>query len=148
MIAGVMFNFLLAFVLLFIVGIAIGVPKYESKIAKIDAAYPLEATNMQVGDKIIKYNNSNIHTTDKLVLLLTLNKGEEVTFTVEHEDKKQEKITVTPVKVEENGETSYRFGFELNTEKTHDVFALITYPFKKTFSLIEQMVLILKNLIF
>lgn len=147
MIAGVMFNFLLAIVLLFIVGISIGVPKYESKVAKIDAAYPLEATNMRVGDKIIKYNHSNIHTTDKLVLLLTMNNGEEVTFLVEHEDKTKEKITVTPVKVEEDGEVSYRFGFELNNEKTHDILSLITYPFQKTFSLIEQMVLILKNLI-
>lgn len=147
MIAGVTFNFLLAIVLLFIVGIFTGAPKYESKVARIDPAYPLESTNMRPGDTIIKFNNSNIHTTDKLILLLTLNNNEEATFTVRHEDNSVETIKTKPIKVEENDTTSYRFGLELDNSKTNDIISLIEYPFKKTYSLMEQMVLILKNLI-
>jgi len=147
MIAGVMFNFILAIVLLFFVGIAIGAPKYESKVSRVDPAYPLSDTNLKAGDTIIKYNNSNIHTTDKLALLLTMNKGEEVTLTVKHEDKTTEEIKVKPIKVEEDSVVAYRFGLELDNTKTKDILSLIIYPFKKTYSLVEQMVLILKNLI-
>jgi regulator of sigma E protease len=146
-IAGVLFNFLLAIVLLFIVGLLTGVPKNDTTISKIETGYPLEATNMQVGDKIIKINDKNVSSSDKMTLLLSLNKGEETTFTVKHENGEIENITVTPAKVEIEEETTYRFGLEISGERTHNLIDLLLYPFKKTFSLVEQMALIIKYLI-
>lgn len=147
MIAGVLFNFLLAIILLFVVGLVIGAPKNQATVDTIESGYPLEATNMQKGDKILKYNGKKIHTTDKLMLLLTLNGEKEATFLVRHKDGSTEEISVQPVKVEEDGIESYRFGLTLDGTTTHNLKNLLLYPVEKTYSLIEQMMLILKNLI-
>lgn len=146
-IAGVMFNFLLALVLLFIVGIINGVPKYDTKIGNIETNYPIYETNIKIGDTIVKYNNKNIYSSDKLAILLAVNKGEEINLTVKHKDGILEDIKVTPVKVTEEDITSYKLGITLNNERTRNIVDLITYPFKKIASLIDQMVTILKYLI-
>lgn len=147
MIAGVMFNFLLAFTLLFIIGIINGVHKYETKISKINDNYPIYETNIKAEDTIIKYNGKKVSNSDKLAILMAINKGEEVTITVKHPNKKIEDVKVTPVKVEEKGVTSYKFGIELDSTRTRNLIELIKYPFKKIISLTDQMFTILKYLI-
>jgi regulator of sigma E protease len=146
-IAGVLFNFLLALVLLFITGIISGVPKNEIIVNRIEEGYALSNTNMAVDDKIIALDGKNVTTIDKLSILLALNNGEEVKFKVEHKNGDIEEIEVAPTKVEEEGTISYRFGFEIANNKTRNIASLITYPFTKTYSLLEQMVFIIKNLI-
>ena len=146
-IAGVMFNFLLALILLFIVGVINGVPKYDTKIDTVEANYPISQTNIKSGDTIIKYNGKNITSSDKLAILLAVNKGENIKLTVKHKDNKIEDISVTPVKVTEDEITSYKVGISLNNERTKDIVSLITYPFKKVYSLVDQMITILKYLV-
>lgn len=146
-IAGVMFNFILALILLFIVGIINGVPKYDTKISTVEANYPISKTNIKSGDTIIKYNGKKVTSSDKLAILLAVNKGENIKLTVKHKDNKIEDISVTPVKVTEDEITSYKVGISLNNERTKDIASLITYPFKKVYSLVDQMITILKYLI-
>lgn len=145
-IAGVLFNFLLAIILLFIVALINGVPKYTAKVDSIEPGYPLEETNIKANDTILKINGKNIHSTDQLTILLATSKGE-TTFKVKHQDNKVEEIKASPIKVEENKETTYKFGLVINNEKTHNFLKILIYPFIKIFSLLEQMILIIKFLI-
>lgn len=146
-VAGVLFNFILAIILLFIVGLLNGVPKSERTVNNIQENMPLYETNMEVGDKIIKVNGKNVLTTDKLILMLSLNKGEEVTFTVKHKNNEIENITVKPLEIKNGEVTSYKFGLEIDNETTRNFKDVILYPFKKTISLVEQIFLIIKYLI-
>jgi regulator of sigma E protease len=143
MIAGVTFNFLLAIILLFFVGLLNGVPKYQTKIEEVEETFPIYETNIQSGDTIIKYNGKSVKTQDKLSLLVSMNGDKEVTLTVKHENGQTEDVKVTPKKVED----TYKLGFTLNNEKTRDFISLITYPFKKLASLVSQMLDILKYLV-
>lgn len=146
-IAGVLFNFLLAFVLLFFVGVMVGVPKNQATVSSIEEGYALSTTNMRKNDKILSIDGHTITTTDKLLFFLTIHGGEEMEFVVRHEDGKKETIVATPTKIEnEEGEVSYRFGLTIDNEKTHNFFSLLAYPFMKTYSLVEQLLLTVKSL--
>ncbi len=148
-IAGVLFNFLLALILLFVVGIMAGVPKNQAIVGHIEDGYSLSTTNMQENDKIISIDGHRITSTDKLIFYLALNEGKETTFTVKHANGEKEEIKIAPTKIENaEGEVSYRFGLEIDNSKTHDWKALILYPFQKTYSLVEQLILTVKSLLF
>jgi regulator of sigma E protease len=148
-IAGVLFNFLLAFVLLFLVGLIAGVPKNQATVSHIEEGYALSTTNMKEQDKIISMDGHSITSTDKLIFYLTINGGKETTFTVKHTDGTKEEITIAPTKIEDQeGNTTYRFGLEVDNSKTHDIKALLLYPFEKTYSLVEQLLLTVKSLLF
>lgn len=147
--AGVLFNFLLAILLLFIVGMIVGVPKNQATVSHIEDGYALSTTNMQEQDKIIAMDGHRITSTDKLIFYLAVNDGRETTFLVQHTNGQEEEITIAPTKIEDKeGNVTYRFGLEVDNSKTHDWKALLIYPFQKTYSLVEQLLLTIKSLLF
>lgn len=145
-VAGVAFNFLLAIVLLFIVGLNQGVPNNKPVIASVDSSYPISDTNILSGDTIIKLNDKKINSTDTLALKLQVLNGESGTFTVKHKDGSIENIEVTPIKVDVDGTEVYRYGFVLDSNLKHGIIPSIGYAFNKTYNLLEQMALIIKYL--
>lgn len=148
-IAGVLFNFLLALLLLFVVGVLAGVPKNQATVRHIEDGYALSTTNMKEQDKIIAMNGHSITSTDKLVFYLAVNEGKEATFLVRHTNGEEEEITIAPTKIEDkDGNFTYHFGLEIDNSKTRDWKALLLYPFQKTYSLVEQLLLTCKSLLF
>ncbi len=145
-VAGVLFNFLLAIVLLFIVGLSQGVPNNKPIIASIDNNYPIVNTNIQAGDEIISINGSKISSIDMLTLKLQTLGKDGGKFSVLHSDGTTENINVTPAKVEVDGVITYRYGFGLDTKLSHGIIPSIKYAFTKTYSLLGQMVYIVKYL--
>ncbi len=146
-IAGILFNFLLAIVLLFVVGLINGVPSSKPIIGSIEKKYPAYETNLKEGDLITKINDKKINNTDRLILELQIRSGEEITLEVEHENGKTEKINVEPLLVETDEGSGYKYGFSLASEFDHSFIAAVKYGFTKTFSLLEQMVFIIFYLI-
>lgn len=147
-IAGVLFNFIFAFLLLFLIGIIEGVPKNQATVKHIEEGYSLSTTNMRENDRILTLNGHTITTTDKLIFFLTVHQGKEMEFVVRHANGEKETIEVAPTKIEmENGQIDYRFGLEIDTTKTHAFLALLRYPFVKTYSLVEQLFLTIKSLV-
>ena len=146
-IAGVMFNFLLAIILLFIVGLNAGVSSNKNIIQELSKDYPISKTNIEVGDKILKVNNKKVRNQDMLLLELTINNGKQVNLTVEHKDKKVETIKVKPKKIKIDGEETYKYGLVLESKITRGIIPSIKYAFTKTYDLLEQMVKIIAYLI-
>lgn len=146
-IAGIVFNFLLAIVLLFIVGLVNGCPNTKPVISSIESGYPIEEYDVEVGDQIIKYNSHKIGNVDKLVLLVSINKGDETTFVVKKDDGSTKEFKIKPTLVEENDTKTYKFGFVVDSSREYGIIPAIKYAFTKTASLIEQMVLIISFLI-
>lgn len=105
-VAGAIFNFILAFLLaLFIIG-SIG---YDSpEIYQVTDGYPAQAAGMQAGDKIVKLNNENIHVYREVVFFVQFHQGEKATVVYER-DGKQYTTVLEPKLNEETG--TYLYGF-------------------------------------
>ncbi len=138
-IAGVLFNFLLAIILLFIVGLNVGVHNNKNYITKIEKNYPISKTNIEVGDKILKVNNRKVRNQDMLLLELTVNNGKEVNLTVEHKNKKQETISLKPKKVKIKDKEGYKYGIVLDNNVKKGILVSLKFAFTKVIDLVEQM---------
>lgn len=142
-IAGVLFNFLLALVLLFIVGLINGSSTNTAFVSTIEPEYPADGI-LEEGDQILKVNNTKIHNTDRLTLELQIHQGEEILLTLKSKNGEISTKKITPKKItESNGETHYVYGFTISSEVKHGVMAAIQYAFTKTWGLLEQMCFIL-----
>lgn len=146
-IAGILFNFLLAIVLLFVVGLINGVPSSKPIIGKIDNDYPAAETNLKKGDLITKINDKEIDNTDRLILELQVQSGKKITLEVKHSNGELEKIKIKPLLVETDEGSGYKYGFSLAANYDHSFMAAVKYGFTKTISLLEQMVFIIFYLI-
>lgn len=138
-VAGVLFNFILAIVIFFFLGLVSGTPSKHAYISDLEEGMPAYSSGLKVGDKIVKMNGKNIDA-DMLLLELMVNGKEEVTLTIEHEDNKREDIVMTPKKQEDD---TYKYGFGITTKVEKGFIHAVKYAFTKTVSLVNQMVHIL-----
>lgn len=143
MIAGIIFNILLALIILFVIGLIQGSLKNDTVISNVDANYPIYKTNIKKGDKIIKIDNVRVNSYEDIALELTVKSGKNVNMTVMHTNDDIETISVSPIYVERAGKLGYSYGFSLNIEKTKGIISSINYSIKKTCLLIRQMYRIL-----
>ena len=143
--AGVLFNFILAIILLFIVGLIAGVPKNDTVINSIDSSFPIGKTNIETNDKIIKINNTKVNSYEDLSLELAINEGKTITFTLVNKNE-EKKVKVKPLLVEIDGEKTYKYGFTLVNEEEKGILSAVAYAFTKTGRLVKQMARIIKYL--
>ncbi len=149
LIAGIMFNILLAIIFLFIVGLCNGKPTNPTKISYIEKEnYPIsELENIKVGDKITKINSKKVNSSEMLVLEIAVNSGEIINLEVEHQNGNREVVAVKPILVERNGVEGYSYGFSLSNDTEKGIIPSIEYAFIQTKNLICQMGKILLYLI-
>lgn len=146
-IAGVLFNFLLAIVLLFIIGLVNGAPSSVPKIEEVSTDSPAYKAGLEKDDIIVKVGDKKIHNSDMLMLELQVLNGKETTFEVKKSDGSKKTVKIKPKKVTVDKQEGYQFGFSLTSETKKGVLAAIQYAFTKTFSLVEQMIYIIGYLI-
>lgn len=146
-IAGVMFNFLLAIILLIIVALNVGVPENKNKIVELDKKYPIYKTNIKVGDTVTKVNNVKVRNQDMLMLELAVNNGKTVNITVKHKNNKIETIKVKPKKIKQGKQIGYKYGLALENKVNKGIIPSLKYGFTKVFDLLEQMAKIILYLI-
>ncbi len=142
-IAGVLFNFLLAIILFFIIALIEGAPSKEAYIGVIEKNSSAYNTNLKVDDKILKLNGKNVSSADFLLLELQIEYGNNLEFTVEHKNGKKEEIIIEPSKEIEDGERVYKYGFGVKTKVQKGIIPSIKYAFEKTYSLLNQMIRII-----
>lgn len=147
LIAGILFNFLLALVLLFIVGLINGSPNSKPIIGYIDKNYPIYNTNLKINDTIVKINSKKVSSSEELVLYLTIYSGKNIDFTVIHKNGNRETVNVKPILTEKDGSEGYSYGFSLDNSKKHGILNSIIYAFKQVKNLVVQMTLIIFYLI-
>lgn len=139
-IAGIMFNFILAIVLLFVIGLVSGSPANKPYVSFIDPEGRAYESGLTEGSVITKIDNVKVNNYDRLLLEYQVRLGKDITFQVKTPEGETKSFTISPLKIEENGETSYRYGFNLSDKVESGFFNAIKYAFAKTFALIEQMV--------
>lgn len=143
-IAGIMFNFILAVVVFFIVGLVNGAPQNKPYITVVEDG--INSGIVNVGDRILAVNGKKVVFTDVLVLDVQLNSGKPLSLTVRGTDGIDRDIILNPIEVNNNGDVSYKYGIGLGDDVKTGVFAAIKYSFIKFASLVTQMSLVVVNL--
>lgn len=143
-IAGILFNFLLAVFLFFIIGLFNGCPKNKpvlSSIAQDGIAYE---AGLRENDLVLKINNKKISTMDRFLLEMQVYNGKTINLVVKDENMQEKKVTIKPEEIKDKkGKKTYKYGFSVKDEKEKGFLFAIKYAFTKFGSLIWQMILIL-----
>lgn len=128
-VAGVMFNFLFAIIILFIVGLINGNPNNRPliKSSSIDS--------IKMGDLITKVNGVKVNTIDRFMIEYQINYGKNLDITVIR-DEKEVNLSISPKKIDNE---TFQYGFSLNDETKKGFVEAVSYAFSKFLSLINQM---------
>ena len=146
MVMGAGNNFLLALLVLFIIGLGWGATTNEAIVTELVKDNPAEAAGIKVGDKIVKVNNHKIKASDDVALYLQMeDKTKPITFTVIRDGKKID-IDVTPVKEKVEGQEIYRVGVVSAGKQERGIIPSIKYAFNRVGVLFRQMIITLKGL--
>ena len=147
MIAGIFFNFVLAIVLLFVVGLINGTPQKETYIGVIDKNSSAYNAGLRENFEILQVNGKKASTKDILSLELIANVKKEVEIKYKDENGNVEIAKFKADTVDENGTTNNKYGFSLINQKQRGFFSSIKYAFTKTIELIEYMFFVIWYLI-
>ena len=135
MVAGVMFNFLLAIFVLFIIALFKGVTLDATRIdtSKIEG--------LKSGDKIISVDGNFVNNYDKLALELSVAGSKKFDMKVRHKDGSYDVIAIKPKAVydKKNNLQGYEYGFTITGKEEKGIVAAIKYAFVKFVSIMEQM---------
>ena len=145
-IAGIMNNFLLAIILLFLLALFNGASQNKPIVGEIAEDMPAYSSGLQKGDRIISINGKKTSTYDVFALELQVNSGKKIALEVDRNGDKKT-VTMTPKMVDENGTLTPRYGFALTDEIKTGFLASVKYAFSKTISLLHQMVLTIYYLV-
>lgn len=138
MVAGVMNNFILAFIILLIIGWTSSLSLNSTLITEIDKEkYP----TLQDKDRIVSVDGIKINNYDRLLLELQVLNTETFDMKVKHENGEYETVKVTPTEVKnDKGELQgYEYGFYVTGTPAKGFVAGIKYACGKFISTIEQM---------
>ena len=143
-IAGIMFNFLLAIIVFFIVGLVSGSSQNKPYISYVEDG--INSSLINVGDRILAVNGKKVIFTDVLALDVQINSGKPLKLKLEASDGSIRDVTLNTIEVDDNGEKSYKYGISLSDTVSQGFFPAIKYAFVKFASLLCQMVLIVFSL--
>lgn len=133
LINGVTFNFLLAVVLFFIMGLFQGRPVDNTYVYSLTENYPAIETEMEVGDEIIKVNGNEVESYYDFNVEVNAKKGqEEYTLTVKKEDGTIKDIKIVPIEEEIDGVVYRRFGIGFTTRYEKGFFNALIYSVEGT----------------
>lgn len=147
MVAGVMNNFIFAFLLLFVMALIYGSTTTKPLVDSVTEGYPAELAGIQKGDTILAIDGQKISSFSEIQLYLQTSEGKEMEFTVKDINGDKRTVMITPNKVaNENGEEGYVIGIALDTKINKGFIPSIKYAGSTTISLYKLMFTTIKQL--
>ena len=137
-------NFILALLVLFLIGIFSGAPSLDTKVTKVLEESPAAVAGMMPGDEIKYINGQRAKTMDDVQLYLAIAKDESEFVVLR--DGGEVTLKITPLSGEEQKTKGYSYGMQFEQEKEYGLISSIKYSFAKFYSLVRQMVLTFKYL--
>lgn len=138
-IAGILFNFILALVIFFIIGLVNGAPVNKPYVTNMIEGTPAYNAGLRDDDLITSINGVKIRNTDRLLIEMQVNLGKTINLEVKGTDNVIKKVSITPEKIEQDGKESYKYGLSLKNDVKKGFFESIKYAFMHFVSLIGQM---------
>ena len=146
--AGVINNFLLAIILLFVMALIWGSNSLEPKVEQVVEGYPMAEAGIVKDDVITAINGHKVNTWDEAQIILYYKTDHEYyDFDVLHADGTKDTYRITP-KIEKNddGVEQKVFGVHINQEETYGLWNKISYAFEKFSTTIVTMWLTISGL--
>ena len=147
--AGVTHNFILGFLVLFIMALCYGSYTTKPIIGNIASNSASEKVGIELGDKILKINGKKTRTWDDVTLELTLANNEKYQdVTVEKKNGQIKHIKIKPTKIKDKkGNVSYAYGMGLSDKKSYGLKSSLSYATSKFGSTFNSMIVTIKALI-
>ena len=147
--AGVTNNFILGFVVLFIIALCYGSYTTSPRIGMVEKNSAVEQAGMEKGDTILKINGKKTRTWDDVTLTLVLaDKSKAQKIFVQKIDGNTKTLIVKPKKVKDKeGNISYSFGMGLDDTKYYGVGNSLKYAVSKFGSTFNSMIVTIKALV-
>lgn len=149
LVAGVVNNFLLALLFLFISSLIWGGTINLPEVREVVEDSPMAEAGILNGDKILEINGRRVSNWDKAQILLIMESENNVyEFKVKHTNGEVEDISVEPVVSvdDETGVETKTFGVYINQETMTGLLGSIKYAFQKFGSIVESMALTIEGL--
>lgn len=140
--AGVMNNFIMAILLLFVYAAIWGGGAIKPEINYVAPESAAEEAGLEASDTILSINGYKVNSWDKAQIILQYkNDKDYYTFEIEDKDGNVETVKITPkvVKDEKTGAESRVFGVGIKEADTSNLFKVIGYGFKKFGSIVSSM---------
>ena len=148
LVAGVVNNFILALLLLFLGALIWGATISLPEVREVVEDSAMAEAGILAGDEILAINGRKVSNWDTAQILLIMESEDNVyTFNIRHEDGTVEDITVTPTIIEnEDGTETKTFGVYIQTEEVHGFVNSLKYAFQKFGSIVHSMALTIEGL--
>lgn len=147
MVAGVMNNFIFAFLLLFVMALIYGSVTTKPIVDSVTLGMPAELAGIQKGDTILSIDGQKITSFSEIQLYLQTSEGKEMEFVLKDQSGNKRTVMVTPNKtVNENGEEGYVIGISLDTKVNKGFIPSLKYAGSTTLSLYKLMFTTIKQL--
>lgn len=119
--AGPLFNFILAFVLAIAMVIICG--QTNTKITSVMDGFPAQEAGIQPGDEIVSINGERVYIYDEVRLISSMNQGEKLTLVVKRDGENKEYVINPKFDEEQN---RYYIGFSGGTYKERNPWMIIS----------------------
>ena len=101
MIAGATFNFLFAFVILFVSALIYGSISTKPVVANVSEGYPAYTAGIKEGDTIVSINKQRVSSWSEVQLYIQASKGEQLNIVLKDKSGTKREVTLVPDKVED-----------------------------------------------
>ena len=149
MVMGVGFNFIFAFLMLFMIGSFYTARDLTPVLNEVNYNSPAAKAGLEKGDKVLEINNHKIKYFDDIFVYLTIEDlSKPVSFKVEKQDKNVITYVINPEKIEqEDGTFKYFVGVStLASEAKPGFFKAAKYAVDQEGAYFKQMFIVLKGL--
>ena len=147
MVAGVMNNFIFAFLLLFVMALIYGSTTTKPIVSDVTPGMPAEAVGIKKGDTVVSIDGEKISSFSEIQLYLQTSEGKEMEFALKDVSGNKKVIKVTPDKITgDDGKDKYVIGIVLDTKVNKGFVPSIKYAGETTLSLYKLMFTTIKQL--
>ena len=145
MIAGVTNNFILGFILLFIMGLMSGAVFNTNEIENIMKDYPLYNEGVRDGDKIIEINGAKIKNYDDIQTEIAISGGKsKLNMQILKKDGTKKNISVKPKYNKKD--KNYYYGISIKSYEEKGIIGAVKYAGYKFTSIYKSMIVVIKCL--
>lgn len=148
MIAGATFNFLFAFVILFVSALIYGSVSTKPIVANVSEEYPAYTAGIKEGDTIVSINKQKTSSWSEVKLYIQTSEGKELNIVLKDKTGTKREVKVIPIEVKDDeGNISYAVGIGLDDTVRRGLWTSFKYATQTTCSLYKLMLTTLKQLI-